>query len=232
MTGSYSMPPPGEESHARRQITVIVMLLFGMVALYNFEQFARPGFDPSGMLAFGFVVLASYTIGGLAAQIRLPHITGYLIAGLVFGPSLAKALTALRLPAPFDTGILNDAVISQLSLFDTLAVALIALTAGGELKLEGLKKGLRAISSILATQIVAIGVLMTSFFWLISGAVPYIGLPGVEGLPMAAALAVGAMVASVSLATSPAATIAVIMESRAAGGMTRNVLSVVVLKDV
>ena len=49
---------------------------------------------------------------------------------------------------------------------------------------------------------------------------------------MATALAVGAMVASVSLATSPAATIAVIMESRAAGSMTQNVLSVVVLKDV
>ena len=232
MTGSYSMPPPGEETHARRQITVIILLLFGMVALYQFEQFAKHGFDPSGMLAFGFVVLASYTIGGLVAQIRLPHITGYLIAGLVFGPSLANALTTFGLPAPFDEGILNDEVIEQLSLFDTLAVALIALTAGGELKLEGLKKGMRAISSILAAQIVSVGVLVTAFFWLISGAVPYIGFPGVQGLPMAAALAVGAMVASVSLATSPAATIAVIMESRAAGAMTRNVLSVVVLKDV
>ena len=232
MVGSYSMPPPGEETHARRQITVIVLLLFGMAALYQFEQFAQDGFDPSGMLAFGFVVLASYTIGGLVAQIRLPHITGYLIAGLVFGPSLANALGGLDLPAPFDRGILNAEVIEQLSLFDTLAVALIALTAGGELKLEGLKKGMRAISSILAAQIVSIGVLVTAFFWLISGAVPYVGLPGVEGLPMVAALAVGAMVASVSLATSPAATIAVIMESRAVGPMTRNVLSVVVLKDV
>ncbi len=206
MTGAYSMPPPGEETHARRQITVIILLLFGMVALYQFEQFAQDGFDPSGMLAFGFVVLASYTIGGLVAQIRLPHITGYLIAGLVFGHSLAKALTGLALPAPFDEGILNAEVIEQLSLFDTLAVALIALTAGGELKLEGLKKGFRAISSILAGQIVSVGVLVTAFFWLISGAGPYIGLPGIEGLPMAAALAVGAM--------------------------TRNVLSVVVLKDV
>ncbi|UCF48571.1 MAG: cation:proton antiporter, partial [Myxococcales bacterium] len=217
---------------ARRQITVIVLLLFGMVALYQFEQFAQHPFDPSGMLALGFVVLASYTIGGLVGQIRLPHITGYLIAGLVFGPSLAKALATFGLPAPFDKGILNDDVIEQLSLFDTLAVALIALTAGGELKLEGLKKGLRAISSILAAQIVSIGVLVTAFFWLISGAVPFIGLPGIQGLPMATALAVGAMVASVSLATSPAATIAVIMESRAVGPMTRNVLSVVVLKDV
>jgi len=232
MVGAYSMPPPGEETHARRQITVIVLLLFGMVALYQFEQFAQHPFDPSGMLALGFVVLASYTIGGLVGQLRLPHITGYLIAGLVFGPSLATALSGFDLPAPFDKGILNDDVIEQLSLFDTLAVALIALTAGGELKLEGLKKGFRAISSILAAQIVSVGVLVTAFFWLISGAVPYIGLPGIEGLPTATALAVGATVASVSLATSPAATIAVIMESRAAGSMTRNVLSVVVLKDV
>ena len=234
MTGAYSMPPPGEETHARRQITVIVLLLFGMVALYQFEQFGSQELDPTAMLAFGFVVLASYTSGGLVGQIRLPHITGYLIAGLVFGPSFAHALAGLGLdlPAPFDKGILNEDVIDQLSLLDTLAVGLIALTAGGELKLEGLKKGLAAIGSILAAQLVMIGGLVTGFFWLISGAVPYIGLPGIEGLPMAAALAVGAMVASVSLATSPAATIAVIMESRAVGPMARNVLSVVVLKDV
>ena len=96
------------------------------VALYQFEQFAQHPFDPSGMLAFGFVVLASYTIGGLVGQIRLPHITGYLIAGLVFGPSLARVLSGFGLPPPFDKGILNDEVIEQLSLFDTLAVALIA----------------------------------------------------------------------------------------------------------
>ncbi len=232
MTGAYSMPPPGEESHARRQIAVVILLLFGMAALYQFEQFAQQDFDPSGMLAFGFVVLASYTIGGLVGQIRLPHITGYLIAGLVFGPSLASALRGLNLPPPFDQGILNDDVIEQLSLLDTLAVALIALTAGGELKLDGLKRGLRAISAILAAQFVSIAALMIGFFWLISGAVPFIGLPGIEGLSTMAALAVGGMVASVSLATSPAATIAVIMESKAEGPMTRNVLSVVVLKDV
>ncbi len=232
MTGSYTMPAPAEETHARRQIAVIVLLLFGMVALYQFEQFGKHPFDPSGMLALGFVVLASYTIGGLVSQIRLPHITGYLIAGLVFGPSVAAALGALDLPPPFDAGVLNDDVIEQLELFDTLAVALIALTAGGELKLEGLKKGFAAITSILLSQLVSIAVLVTAFFWLISGAVPYVGLPGIEGLPMMAAIAVGAMVSSVALATSPAATIAVIMESRAAGPLTRNVLSVVVLKDV
>ncbi len=229
---NFSLPPEGEESHARRQIAVIVLLLFGMVALYQFEQFASHPFDPTAMLALGFVVLASYTIGGLVGQLRLPHITGYLIAGLLFGPSLARAVAGLNLPPPFDSGILNDEVIEQLSLFDTLAVALIALTAGGELRVETLRKGLRAISGILAGQLTAILVLVTAFFWLVSGVVPMVALPGIQALPTAAALAVGAMVASVAMATSPAATIAVIMESRASGKMSQNVLSVVVLKDV
>jgi Kef-type K+ transport system membrane component KefB len=232
MTGSYSMPPPGEEFHARRQITVIALLLLGMVGLYQFEQFRAHPFDPSGMLALGFVVLASYTIGGLVGEIRLPHITGYLLAGLVFGPSLAKVLARFDLPAPFDKGILNAEVIEQLSLANTLAVGLIALTAGGEIALESLRKGLRAITAIIGSVFVTVGVLVTATFWLISVAIPQIGFPGMEGLPMTATLAVAALVASVAISTSPAVTIAVIMETRAKGPLTTNVLSVVVLLDV
>ena len=35
--------------------------------------------------------------------------------------------------APFDHGVLNKEVMDQLGLFNTLALALIAITAGGEL---------------------------------------------------------------------------------------------------
>jgi Kef-type K+ transport system membrane component KefB len=232
MTGSYSMPPPGEEVHARRQITVIALLLLGMVVLYQFEQFRAHPFDPSGMLALGFVVLASYTIGGLVGEIRLPHITGYLLAGLVFGPSLAKALTRFDLPAPFDKGILNTEVIEQLSLANTLAVGLIALTAGGEIELQSLRKGLRAITAITASLFLTVGALVTASFWLMSGVIPQIGFPGLEGMSPTGALAVAALVASVAVSTSPAVTIAVIMETRAKGPLTTNVLSVVVILDV
>ena len=221
-----------EETHARRQIVVIVLLLLGLVGLYRFEQFAAHPFDPTGMLALGFVVLAGYTIGGLVGQIRLPHITGYLLAGFFLGPSIPQALGWTGFPPPFDRGVLNREVIDQLSLLDTLAVALIALTAGGELKLEGLRKGFAAIMSILGTQLVFVMGFVILFFLLVSGWVPLIALPGVEGLPMAAAVTVGALVGSIAFATSPAATIAVILETRAKGPMTRNVLSTVVLKDV
>jgi Kef-type K+ transport system membrane component KefB len=221
-----------EETHGLRRIVVIVLLLAGMQALYHFEQFGAHPFDPTGMLALGFIVLASYTVGALVGQIRLPHITGYLLAGLIFGPSMAQALGFLKLPAPFDDGILNREVISQLSLMDTLAVALIALTAGGELKIEILKKGLRAIGSILGTQFLFVMGSCMLFFAIVSGWLPALTLPGLEGVPMAAALAIGAMVGSIAFATSPAATIAVILETKASGPMTQNVLSTVVLKDV
>ena len=43
----------------------------------------------------GFVILAGFTIGELAEIIRLPHITGYIVAGLLLGPSFASILLTL-----------------------------------------------------------------------------------------------------------------------------------------
>ena len=169
-----------EETHGLRRIVVVALLLAGMQALYRFEQFGSHPFDPTGMLALGFVVLASYTVGALVGQIRLPHITGYQLAGQIFGPSVAQALGFLNLPPPFDDGILNREVISQLSLIDTLAVALIALTAGGELKIEILKKGFRAISSILGAQFFFVMGACILFFAIVSGWLPTFTLPGLS----------------------------------------------------
>ena len=217
--------------HFLRQVTVVIALLLSMVVLFHFERFAVHRFDPTGMLALGFIVLASYAIGELAGQIRLPHITGYLLAGLIFGPSLPQVLGWSGLPAPFDRGVLNKEVIDQLSLIDTLAVALIALTAGGEIKLESLRKGSRAIVSILGMQLVCVIGAMILFFAFVSG-IPQLAMPGMDAMSMPVVVTIGGMVGIVAFATSPAATIAVIMETKSSGPMTRTLLSTVVLKDV
>lgn len=211
---------------------LIVGLLVGAVALlYRFTA-VRSGFDPSAMLALGFIVLASFVIGQLVEAIKLPHISGYLIAGLLFGPSVAQLIPASIAMPPFDDGILNKDVIDQLSVLDTLAVALIAMTAGGELKLDALRQGFAAIGGVLAGQVVALFIVIGGFMWLIGGAIPFIALPGLGELSTFAVLSLGAIVASISLATSPAATIAVINDVGAEGPMTRTLLATVVLKDV
>jgi len=191
-------------------------------------------FDPTAMLALGFVVLASFTIGHLVDIIKFPHITGYLLAGMFFGPSIGGLLFdyfELTLWVPFDEGVLNDAVIEQLRPLEILAVALIAVTAGGELKLQTLRSGLRAISSILVAQLVLVLGATVGLFYLMSGAVPALALPGLGEISQAAILPVGLTLGAIGFATSPAATIAVINETGAKGPMSRTVLSTVVLKE-
>ena len=123
--------PRRHEGRSLRQLLIVVALVVVLVYLHQWAGSAMFGdLDPTAMLALGFVVLGSYTIGALAEVVRLPHITGYLLAGLFFGPSIAHSL----LPAlasllgfgapwpPFDRGVLNENVVHQLKLFDTLAV--------------------------------------------------------------------------------------------------------------
>ncbi|MFW5924887.1 MAG: cation:proton antiporter [Myxococcota bacterium] len=227
--------PAEREAHfggGLRQLAIVAVLVGALILLHRFAVPSEADFDPTVMLAFGFVVLASYTIGQLAEVLRLPHITGYLIAGVLLGASIVPFLPeAWRLP-PFDDGVLNPEVIRSFGLVDALAVALIALTAGGELKIDALRRGMRTIGGLLVFQVLAIGVVIVAFVWAVAGGIPGLALPGVGTLGPMAALVLGATVATISLSTSPAATIAVINDARAEGPMTRNVLSTVVLKDV
>lgn len=229
MAGGGHGSPGG--THAVVQAAIVAGLTGSLVLFHRFAVPPDTGFDPTGLLAFGFVVLASYAVGQLVEVVKLPHITGYLLAGMLYGHSLAHIVGEGWWP-PFDRGVLNEEVVGQLGLLDTLAVALIALTAGGELELAGLRRGLKAITGVLAVQLAFVMLGTMALVWLVSGAFPAIQLPGLQTLDTSAALWVGVMVAAVSFATSPAATIAVINGSRAAGPMSRTVLSAVVLKDV
>ena len=228
-----STPGQAHSVDILRKGLIVAILVAGVVVLHNF---ATPGdVDHRGLMALGFVVLAAYTIGELAEVLKLPHITGYLLAGLLLGPSAAHELAHFfpdQLPPPFDAGILSESVIDQLSLLDILALPLIALTAGGELHIHELRKGLKPILGVLAGQAVALVLAFMGFSLVVGGIIPGVGLPEMSGLELGEQLAVGAVLGALGLATSAAATIAIILGVGAKGPMTRTVLSVVVLKDV
>ncbi|MCB9625889.1 MAG: cation:proton antiporter [Sandaracinaceae bacterium] len=242
MSTTHSAHPSAVEREGRslRQFFIVVALVMLLVFLHRWAGTTSFGdLDPTAMLALGFVVLGSYTIGALAEIVRLPHITGYLLAGLFFGPSVAHALApalAALLGAespwpPFDRGILNQSVVQQLSLFDTLAIALIAISAGGELKLAALRQDIRAILGIIAGQYALVMLSVTGFVVLISGFIPSIALPGL-GVTATEALGLGVVVAAIAFAASPAATLAIISETGASGPMSRTVLNTIVFEDI
>lgn len=214
-----------------RKTLIVLLLVVGVVILHRFAV-RTSGFDPSAMLALGFVILASYSFGQLVGKFGLPHITGYLIAGLLLGPSVASFVPQAYSVAPFVEGLLSTRVQEQLSPLNTLAVALIALTAGGELKIASLRQRMGTILGALGGQLIVIIGLCIAFVFAISGAFPQIALPGLGVLDSSAALALGAVVGAISVATSPAATIAVINDLKARGPVASTVLATVVLKDV
>ena len=244
------------------QAGIVLALVAGMVILYRLtgdkSLLEQPRGEPGtiALVAFGFVVLASFTIGRFVDVIRLPHITGYLLAGMLFGEAVAH-LVSDNLAGPFlsaveavagsrwaerlqDYGVVlkdgflydddkGQGTLASLSVIKTLAVALIAMTAGGELKLESLRRGLRVISGVLLGQAGMVFLLIPAAVVLFSGGILK-DVPAESQLFVA--LSLGLVVAAISLATSPAATIAVVNESQSDGPYTRTILASVVLKDV
>ena len=97
----------GGEGATFRQLAIVLALTGGMIGLHWLAVASEDGrFDPTAMLALGFVILASFTIGSLVDVIKLPHITGYLLAGMIFGPSIAGFIPVELWP-PFDEGVLT-----------------------------------------------------------------------------------------------------------------------------
>lgn len=214
-----------------RKMLIVAMLVLGVVLIHRFGT-RSAGFDPSAMLALGFVILASYAFGQLVGRFGLPHLTGYILAGLALGPSAVNYLPDSLRVAPFDHGVLNESVVSQLGVFETLAVCLIALIAGGELRLGLLRRGVRSIGGMLAGHLVVVGPLAVGFIAVISGLVPELRMPGVADLETSHIFAMAVAVGAVVISTSPAAAVAVVAETRAAGPVTGVVMASVVMMDV
>lgn len=133
-----------------------VVLLGVLVALVRgARSFLPPGATVTGSgaaLAMGFVVLAALYTGRIFHRLRLPHLTGFLLCGMVLGPQVS--------------GLLTDAMLHDLSLVKRVAVGLIVLVAGCELNVRALRPRLRRIGLLASGGMVVAWLLLFVFFWL------------------------------------------------------------------
>ena len=154
------------------------------------------------LLKIGIVLVVGLMGGKVARIFKLPNVSGYLVAGLFLGPSFFKYISAA------DTDSL--AVISE------VALAIIAFSIGSEFILKDMVKLGKSIVIITLAEVVgAIGVVFALMYF-------------VFGQPFAFSI----VIASMSAATAPAATLMVIRQYRACGPVTRTILPVVALDDV
>lgn len=148
------------------------------------------------------ILLVVGILGGRAARrLALPDVTGYLVAGLFLGPSLLNIIT------PSDAG--SFAAINE------VALAAIAFSIGSEFIVEDMKKLGKNVVIISTAQVIgAVFCVFAMMYW-------------VFGQEFVFSL----MIASMSAATAPAATIMVIRQYKTYGPLTKTILPVVAIDD-
>ncbi len=165
------------------------------------------------LMLFGFLILAAYSVGELVTVIGLPKIVGYMLAGVLFGP-----------PA---LGYVSRPALEELTPVSNLAIALIAFLAGAELQIAEIRERGMAILKLMSAELVLsfVGVAVTV-------ALLRSQLPVLATAPPAEVIAFSLLVAAVAVVHSPAATIALLTETRANGPVARYTLGVVLVMDI
>ena len=150
------------------------------------------------LIVVGFLLLAGHGISVLTRRIRLPEITGYILAGLIFG--------LLR--------VVNHENAEGLSVISEVALALIALTIGGEFSWRKMRRYGNKMLLITAIQVFGA-------FAVVSVALAIFQL----SIPLAM------MMGAISAATAPAATVAIVQSLRIKGEFVDYLYGVVALDD-
>lgn len=193
-----------------RRVVILVLLLGAMQLIL---PLGTAGYGGQWLLILGFLIVAADAVGTLAAAIRLPKIVGYMLAGLLFGPSAL--------------GTMSEASVQQLAPVSSLAIALIAFLAGAELRWSELREHGRKILRILTAEMSLSFAAITAFLVALRDVVPFL-----RGASTPTTIALSMLFASVAVVHSPAVTMALLTETRARGPVARTTLGVVLLSDV
>lgn len=193
-----------------RRVIILAFLFAGMQLL---TPLGGSGHGGQWLLAFGFLILAAYSVGELASSVRLPKIIGYLVAGAVFGPSVLNTVTLEAVHA--------------LNPVSSLAIALIAYLAGAELRWTEVRSRAGTISRILAVELLLTFSVLTALLYFIGERLPFL-----VGMTPMVRLVFSMLFASIAVVHSPAVTMALLTETKAGGPVARTTLGVVLISDV
>ncbi len=161
--------------------------------------------------ALGFLLLAGTLTSELVEVVGVPHLTGYLAAGIVAGPYVLH--------------LIDHDTVKQLEGVNTLAIALIALAGGAELRLATLREGLRTLVSAMTVQTVLVMTVCAGVF--------YAAKPGfVRDMPPLAVFGVALLWGVVAITRSPSALLAILSQTRASGPLARFSLGFIMSSDV
>ena len=147
------------------------------------------------------IILSGMIMARVVSKLKLPHVTGYLLAGVLIGPSMLNLV-------PEEAG-------TSLAIISEAALGFIAYSIGSEMNFKNLKKVGKSLITITLFEALIPAVLVT------------LTMVFIFKQPLAFAITIGA----IASATAPAATIMVIKQYRAKGPVVDTLLPVVAMDD-
>ena len=160
-----------------------------------------------------FLLISANHLAKFFSRVRLPMITGLIVMGVLVGPDVF--------------GFIREDALEKLEFINEIALVFIAFAAGAELHISEFRERRQSIFRISFSQVAVIFGVGTVVFLFISGFIPFTG-----SFPFEVRLVISLLTGVISVARSPASTIAVINEMRARGAFTQTALGVTIIIDV
>jgi len=166
------------------------------------------------LLSLGIALAAGLLLSRFIKPLKLPAVTGYLIAGILIGPYCLGRLGVEGL------GFTSHASVKSFNIVCETALGFIAFAIGNEFRLSSLKQIGKQ-----ATVIAIFQALVATLFVDVALVALHFAFP--EKLTIETAIVLGA----IATATAPAATLMVVRQYKAKGPLTSLLLPVVALDD-
>lgn len=166
-------------------------------------------------LALAILLSVGFVAAKLANLVRLPSVTGYIIAGLLLGPS--------------GFGLVTEGVIGgRLGHFTQIALMLIAFGIGEHLEIRKLRETVKNVAYVAVTEISGAFFLVSVGTFLLLLVLPFEKHLGLE---IQEAVLLAFLLGTVAIATAPAATLHVMHELKASGPLTTTLMQVVAVDN-
>lgn len=167
------------------------------------------------LLSIGVALLAGLMMSRVVKPLKLPAVTGYLLAGILIGPYCLGRLGISGI------GFTSMDEVTSLNLISEVALGFIAFSIGNEFRLTQLKKTGKQAAVIGVVQALAATLLVDVLLFILHL------ILGEDKLPISVVITLGA----IATATAPAATLMVVNQYKAKGPLTDLLLPIVALDD-
>jgi Kef-type K+ transport system membrane component KefB len=202
------------QSLALTRVVQAIGLIVVFAAVFATAHLA-PAFEgPFGVIsAVGFLLLAGMLASSVLEAAGLPHLTAYILVGVLAGPH--------------GLHLVDHQAVVDLAPVNTLALALIALAGGAELRVPLLIPLRRSLSWTMLTQSLIVTIGASAAFLAISRMLPF-----THGQPLSALIGIALLWGVLAVSRSPSAMLGIFAQTRPDGPLSRFSLAFVMSSDI